>query len=1738
MTNTAGDSCADCHLDNVAMSHVIDRGAGCGSCHMDSAYTGPISAGRGENGTTVTCHDCHFPNVDFALHTSLHDTTTLPDTSCESCHSANIAFEHVDNRGLQCVVCHNNPDQARAAEVEPVIASGILGNPVNCSDCHTGPFEHTSVHDMTDVPSPDCAACHNPNVVTEHVGRISTKDGHEISCADCHDNPAYNAIIQSGINGNKVYCNDCHTGVIDHTELHNDTEVPEPICEQCHDPNVVTEHVTVRGRDCSICHDNPDFQTIIEQGANNTITVTCASCHQTPDHHNNVSAQTGNCAFCHIDPRPLDNDPQQLACRECHIDNNGYVDTSAPAPSHAFNTDPADNNIKDFGACFACHAPVPYHAKPDRNSFDCWDTNPQSPTYISGLTPGRGTFNLFWSEFSLPDRFYRDTPYEEIAKDYCRQYRNDFDTPAINFYWFDIVYQGVTESVPAFDPAGPFPPYPHDRIMTDAGSNCADCHTVGSVIDVTHNDNCIGCHFSTVSDVKNAISAGRAGNDVYCSSCHGPDGHTFSSAHDISETPGCGSCHTDLDGTEAGIEQVHNTDRNGAGSCATCHNSTDPTTQGYITNGVPDALECSSCHMPHSFVDNHDISETPGCGSCHTDLDGTEAGIEQVHNTPTNGDGSCATCHNSTDPTTQGYITNGVPDALQCSDCHAPHSFVDNHDISETPGCGSCHTDLDGTEAGVEAVHDTDRNGAGSCATCHNSSDSTTQGYITDGVPNSLECADCHAAHSFNTDHQISETPGCATCHIDLDGTIASVETLHDVPTNGDGSCATCHNSSRTDVQAAIAAGVPVECLDCHMPHGATDHNKLGTASECSGCHVSNDFDAILTLHMSDCDKCHSSADQNVIDAITDGRNGIDVNCINCHGAVDHAASHSDTGVPDPACEQCHDPNVFVEHVVVHNRDCSICHNPTYQSIIDQGVNNQITVTCANCHAPSHHDTDTARQGYCTDCHNDPRPLDNDPKQLACRQCHIDSNGYVDTSAPAPSHAFNTDPVDNSIKDFGACFACHAPVLWHAKPVPGSFDCWEVVTDSPYYVPGLLPEHTRGGFNIFQDELQRDKSDYNNTQWEEIAETWCKGEEQKYRQPAFNFYWFDIVYQGMADSVPAFDMAYTFPSYPHDMIQDDLSTNCGQCHTVGSVIDVTHNNDCMGCHFSKVSRVEDTISAGRAGFDVSCSNCHDAGGHDAQHDMTRLNQASCAECHVDNVVTEHLDNPALSCATCHDNPAYTDVINNGKNGNIVTCFDCHGTADHASLHITDVDEPGCADCHDPNVVTEHLVNQGLDCTNCHEYSGSTLPGDVPGTIAGNWSPKICSDCHGPTDHTGAHDNTGPSGGTNCTDCHSGNVVTEHVTNQSLTCSTCHDNPDPLILNLIEQGKSGNPQDYVSCEDCHGANGGDHRTVHDMASTPSTDCNACHQTNVIDEHLDNPALSCATCHESNDSQVQQAIADGSAGIPVTCNDCHGQGHHGGPEAQSGNCTYCHADPRLGTDPNAPSGQLACAECHGSYQHGNGGPIQDFGACFACHQPVPYHALTNTQPFDCWDTNPSYPGYIPGLTPGRGSFNLFYEYFHTAERFYRSTADEEIAKDYCRQYRGDFDTPAISYNAVSFFDFFNTQMDWVVPTFEAGDGSQLPTSPPDVGPPGGGDDTVTITYARYSRRSDRLTVYAESSMGNSVSLTVHYDGDTYDMNWDSGDNRFEAFISDSSCRDSTIEVTSSGGGSDTTNVARCY
>ena len=73
------------------------------------------------------------------------------------------------------------------------------------------------------------------------------------------------------------------------------------------------------------------------------------------------------------------------------------------------------------------------------------------------------------------------------------------------------------------------------------------------------------------------------------------------------------------------------------------------------------------------------------------------------------------------------------------------------------------------------------------------------------------------------------------------------------------------------------------------------------------------------------------------------------------------------------------------------------------------------------------------------------------------------------------------------------------------------------------------------------------------------------------------------------------------------------------------------------------------VIAGTAGSTpVQCSDCHGPTDHPAAHNFARATEASClaSGCHVDNVVTEHVDNRGLTCFACHESvdPNVQDAI--------------------------------------------------------------------------------------------------------------------------------------------------------------------------------------------------------------------------------------------------------------------------------------------------------------------------------------------------------------------------------------------------------------------------------------------------------------------------------------------------------------
>jgi len=179
------------------------------------------------------------------------------------------------------------------------------------------------------------------------------------------------------------------------------------------------------------------------------------------------------------------------------------------------------------------------------------------------------------------------------------------------------------------------------------------------------------------------------------------------------------------------------------------------------------------------------------------------------------------------------------------------------------------------------------------CAICHNYTGLLLDKAIVltairqglNGTP--ISCLDCHtdkASGHGNFPHPIEvgpadlsyNSPGqlCSDCHVVSNWSeIESIE--HNVDTNGAGSCATCHNSTRPEVQNVIAdapnyGGYPIHCLACHpdkdlTPHGSVDHVAAGIvtggSTSCLNCHDPGEGEnaTITVTHNNDCAHCHTS---------------------------------------------------------------------------------------------------------------------------------------------------------------------------------------------------------------------------------------------------------------------------------------------------------------------------------------------------------------------------------------------------------------------------------------------------------------------------------------------------------------------------------------------------------------------------------------------------------------------------------------------------------------------------------------------------------------------------------------------------------------------------------------------------------------------------------------------------------------------------------------------------------------
>ncbi len=370
------------------------------------------------------------------------------------------------------------------------------------------------------------------------------------------------------------------------------------------------------------------------------------------------------------------------------------------------------------------------------------------------------------------------------------------------------------------------------------------------------------------------------------------------------------------------------------------------------------AVECAACHSsglgtsPHTVQHNNSIVPESVCGQCHD----ANVRIEHTDNRAID----CELCH-----TPDGPLFNARYDAaitlgmgpggtnVDCWQCHDFFNHLPQHNNASTPAqCSACHT---------SNITDTHNN---NCALCHESTNTIVSGTIangrSDGGNQAVTCGECHTAGGAISHGTTCDTAGtahdaltpsvnCSSCHSTAD--FAALCTTHR------NDCTVCHLSTDQRVVDTITAGrvgTTVSCENCHdMHNGSADHNMLSTSVNCSTCHATVDFNAVLGTHRSDCTLCHTSTRQGVIDAIDAGRAGTPVNCENCHTAHDGPTAHNNLSTT-VNCSTCHTTGDFNAILTTHQADCTVCHSSTRQAVIDtintgKGASGT-PVNCENCH--------------------------------------------------------------------------------------------------------------------------------------------------------------------------------------------------------------------------------------------------------------------------------------------------------------------------------------------------------------------------------------------------------------------------------------------------------------------------------------------------------------------------------------------------------------------------------------------------------------------------------------------------------------------------------------------------------------------------------------------------------------------------------------------------------------------
>lgn len=786
---SAAGPCAVCHDNPARVSDVTLATAECASCHATEGtdHHRGLPGKHVDDGMAATCQSasCHPSTALPEAHESYlsrypayattcalchmnTDPGRIPDdatAACDSCHTPiHPGMDHTADASGECVDCHETADALALHE-------DAAGGP--CDVCHANPARVPTLPE-----SIECVSCHDysppaeshypvVNHTAASMGRtVSAGGSASAGCGECHDASllSAHATMSSSFYGPSLGCVECHndTRANGRTEVLADWSTDR--CDDCHSVG-----------SSKVMHSTTTAPPV-PAASSASCAASGAGCHATMDLHD-LHKGASSCALagCHD---VKDAKPVNKSCGvggTCHVSYNETTHYVA-SPTHTADVTTVYTYAGTSNACSVCHSAElkPAHRSlPQSTCLNCHNsTDPDSVAVITSAAP--------WNKSCMA----------------CH-----------------TVYHGQVGGAHAGQP-------PAGNTCLGVGchaSNSTDLVTVHS--GVANSCAIAGCHDSSAKDGRPLTKA--------CATCH-PDktdehgDHTFTTASDYSQSAGTG-CTNSGSGCHGG--DTLRDARTYHTGCAGCHGSSS-----YAGYPAPD-FDCARCHdgdysgapdvitLTGTSPDGHygqaahtamQMTREVGaggtakaaCGVCH------DASLYPAHGSMSASfygpSLSCYECHNDT-------RSNGVAQVLadwtnnRCDDCHTAGTKI-MHSVTTAPavngttsaGCvaAGCHV------SELHALH----KDAASCALagCHD---------VKNAVPAKKSCGTggaCHASatgnHEAQHDTQGVIDPGCYGCHFRY---------LTEEHTALGHSCGTCHDSTSSVVQGAIAAD-DRRCLTCH----------------------------------------------------------------------------------------------------------------------------------------------------------------------------------------------------------------------------------------------------------------------------------------------------------------------------------------------------------------------------------------------------------------------------------------------------------------------------------------------------------------------------------------------------------------------------------------------------------------------------------------------------------------------------------------------------------------------------------------------------------------------------------------------------------------------------------------------------------------------------------------------------------------------------------------------------------